>query len=165
MGGGETTHTSVVPIIKANTGPSTHYGMIRSCTCSCGSWPRMTLLSGVTVLMHSAATWNRRGLVHDEYESGMHACNPHASNTLSLMRVWENGCMHSFVYVQKTDVVSEKSLPPFDPWAVALCNIGRFAQKLVTAHNDTVSVPFAMAMFAFSRSEVLSYVSLAQALR
>lgn len=69
------------------------------------------------------------------------------------------------VYVQKPDGVPEEPLPPFDPWAVALCNIARFAQKLVTAHNDTVSVPFAMAMFAFSRSDVLQYVSLAQSLR
>ncbi|KAH7700746.1 Protein Y53G8AR.7 a, partial [Aphelenchoides avenae] len=60
---------------------------------------------------------------------------------------------------------SERHLPKFDAWAVALCNIARFAQKLVSANNDTVSTPLAMAMFAFSRSNVLQYVSLAQSIR
>ncbi|KAH7706408.1 Protein F27D9.2 [Aphelenchoides avenae] len=66
---------------------------------------------------------------------------------------------------RKATVDSEKHLPKFDAWAVALCNIARFAQKLVSANNDTVSTPLAMAMFAFSRSDVLQYVSLAQSVR
>ncbi|KAH7722907.1 Protein F27D9.2 [Aphelenchoides avenae] len=58
-----------------------------------------------------------------------------------------------------------EELPKCDQWAVVLCNFSRFVHKLVSANTETLSAPLAMAVFAFTKTDVLQYVSVAQALR
>jgi ceroid-lipofuscinosis MFS transporter 7 len=57
------------------------------------------------------------------------------------------------------------SLPPYDKVAIFVCYITRFCQMFVLANLESMNAPLAMTIFAFSKTQVVKYIAVAQLLR
>uniref|UniRef100_A0A914XVC4 Major facilitator superfamily (MFS) profile domain-containing protein n=1 Tax=Panagrolaimus superbus TaxID=310955 RepID=A0A914XVC4_9BILA len=57
------------------------------------------------------------------------------------------------------------SLPPYDKVAIFICYITRFCQMFVLANLESMNAPLAMTIFAFSKTQVVKYIAVAQLLR
>ncbi|KAL3123270.1 hypothetical protein niasHT_006813 [Heterodera trifolii] len=58
-----------------------------------------------------------------------------------------------------------QKLPPYDRWALAICCAMRFTQYLIFTNLETIGTSFAMMMFGWSSTEVVTYESFAHSAR
>ncbi|KAI6205121.1 hypothetical protein M3Y94_00756600 [Aphelenchoides besseyi] len=67
----------------------------------------------------------------------------------------------SLICVQDTG--NKVKLPPYDFVAIAVCYLTRFTQIFVHTNIETLSAPLSMAIFAWSRHDVVEYIAISQA--
>lgn len=53
-------------------------------------------------------------------------------------------------------------IPPYDKLAISICHFTRFTQILTNTTLETLSAPLTMALFAWSRHDVVENIALAQ---
>uniref|UniRef100_A0A183C3K9 MFS domain-containing protein n=1 Tax=Globodera pallida TaxID=36090 RepID=A0A183C3K9_GLOPA len=58
-----------------------------------------------------------------------------------------------------------QKLPPYDRWALALCCAMRFTQYLIFTNLETIGTSYAMMMFGWSSTDVVTYESFAHTAR
>ncbi|KAI6173253.1 hypothetical protein M3Y98_01062000 [Aphelenchoides besseyi] len=64
---------------------------------------------------------------------------------------------------QTTDTGNKVKLPPYDFVAIAVCYLTRFTQIFVHTNIETLSAPLSMAIFAWSKHDVVEFIAISQA--
>ncbi|KAH7721066.1 Protein Y53G8AR.7 a [Aphelenchoides avenae] len=59
---------------------------------------------------------------------------------------------------------SQPHIPPYDMMAVVVCNATRFTQMFIQTNLESLYVPFAMTMFAWTKETAITFTSIAQGL-